>query len=202
MKEAVVLIGNREGFRAILSPEAELTDLAKELAERLSESEGLLANSQEAISFEGRPLREEDEDFLISEVERLTGISLFLMMSEEGIREEALSENSDMPFMESAVIRRGSLAEDEVLILEESVVILGDVPKGAAVSSGGSVIVLGTLAGRAWAGSGGEEDAALYAETFATETLRIAHEVMDLSASEFPEGKHMARISGGIIVLT
>lgn len=67
-----------------------------------------------------------------------------------------------------------------------SVLVLGDVNPGAELVAGGDVIVLGTLRGMAHAGSGGNEQAIVWARPIATTQVRIAGAV-----ARAPEGSSL-----------
>jgi septum site-determining protein MinC len=69
---------------------------------------------------------------------------------------------------------KGNLRSGQVLDVETSIIILGDVNAGAKVVSKGNVIILGSLKGNVFAGSGGNVDAFVVALDMSPVQIRIA----------------------------
>ena len=69
---------------------------------------------------------------------------------------------------------RGNLNDKDVLEVDTSVVIIGDVLQGAKVISKANIIVLGRLEGNVYAGAGGNEASLIVASWMNPEKIRIA----------------------------
>ena len=218
MSEAVVLKSNRYGIQLHLDPELPFEELLAKILAKFEESEKFFRDASFAISFEGRELTEEEETRIVSEINEKTSTHVVCIVAEDEIREEILkrkTEAESQPQEEpqhqnEALIRMQGVEAGEVLIVEQSIVIYGDVAPNATVTAQGSVTVLGSLKGKVWAGSDGREDAFVFALTMEPESLRIGPVVM-ASGEETPKLSfkdrkkkdlpRIARISGGMVAV-
>ncbi|MBQ7506762.1 MAG: septum formation inhibitor [Lachnospiraceae bacterium] len=216
MKEAVILKSNKYGLQLILNGELPFETLKEEVVQKFKESKKFFKDAQFAISFAGRDLTDEEECALVSAINENSDTEVICIVDEESIREEIFQSRAEQAEEEpepdfnpnSAFLRYDSLTEDEVLIVEENLVIMGDVPESATVTSGGSIVVLGSLSGKVWAGSGGNEDAFIFALSMQPASLRIGGVVLPpeehgifrrrRSKTFLPKA---ARISGGMVIL-
>ena len=69
---------------------------------------------------------------------------------------------------------KGNLRSGQVLDVETSIIIIGDVKPGAKVISKGNVIILGSLKGNVYAGSSGNQNAFVVALDMDPMQIRIA----------------------------
>lgn len=84
--------------------------------------------------------------------------------------EEKLSELNT----NSGQFYKGNLRSGQVLEMETSVVVIGDVNVGAKVISKGNIIIIGNLRGNAFAGAGGNKNAFILALGMEPIQIRIA----------------------------
>ena len=195
MSEAVIMKSNRYGIQLHLDPEIDFETLLQKILDKFVESEQFFRDASFAISFEGRPLTDEEENAIVSMINEKTTTHVICIVAEDEIREAILKQKTETvlaaqeppedPLRENeAEVRIGSVLEGEMLISEQNLVIYGDIKKGATVTSNGSVTVLGTLEGNVWAGANNHQDAFVFALQLRPESLRISSVVY---AGEEPE---------------
>ncbi len=218
MKDAVVLKSNKYGIQLRLNDEMPFEELKKEVIKKFNDSEKFFKDAQFAVTFDGRDLTEDEECALVDAINSETKTNVLCIIEEDVIREEILKAHMEpeepeeelLPELNpnSAFLRYDSLTEDEVLIVEDNLVIMGDVPESATVTSGGSIMVLGSLDGKVWAGSGGNEDAFIFALAMNPASLRIGGVMLakeDHGIFRRRKSKNYApraaRISGGNVIL-
>ncbi len=180
----VTLKGSPKGIM-ILIDEQDINIASKELAEKLKESKDFF--NEESL-----------EVFLTSET--LTDVEVFSLRP---IVAEGLS-NTQVIFIEHTpklLPKQHSplddLADDEGItkfvrktvkageVLEScyNLIIIGDVEKGASVSSDGNIFVLGTLLGKAFAGCSGKTDSVIVAMRLLAEEIKISDVTAEIKTS-------------------
>ena len=215
-KDAVILKSSKYGLQLKLDPDIPFDELKELILNKFTESEKFFQDSHFAVTFEGRDLTDEEEFSIVEAINENTSVSVVCIMEEEEVRvdlveeEEEPEELTEEPMVpefnpNNAFLRYDSLTEDEVLISDENLVIMGNVPESATVTAAGSIIVLGSLLGKAWAGSGGKEDAFVFALDLHPDSLRIGGVVLSKEDEGFFRRRkkipRAARISGGMVIL-
>ena len=138
--------GNKSGIVLVLDKDLEFAQLKNNIADKFKETAKFLGNANMAISFEGRELSTEEQ------------------------KEERVAEMDS----HSGQFYKGNLRSGQVLEVETSVVVIGDVNIGAKVVSKGNIIILGNLKGNAFAGAGGNKNSFVLALGMQPIQIRIA----------------------------
>lgn len=184
MKNTVMIKGTKSGIILVLDEKKEWDTLKKEIAEKFKASSDFLGDAQKAISFQGRRLTQQEQEEVLDIIEENCKLQIMCVLEEDSKAEAAFakaleqvvpagqelmqSENSTGFFF------KGNLRSGQVLDVETSIIILGDVNAGAKVISKGNVIILGSLKGNVFAGSAGNVDAFVIALDMNPVQIRIA----------------------------
>lgn len=190
MKNTVMIKGTKSGIILVLNPQTEWDTLKKEIAEKFKSSSRFLDDAQKAISFRGRDLSDDEQQEVLEIIQESCNLQIMCVLEESPEKEaafaRALQEKaaaSGDGRKQSGLLQRdngsgfffkGNLRSGQVLDVETSIIILGDVNAGAKVVSKGNVIILGSLKGNVFAGSAGNVDAFVVALDMKPVQIRIA----------------------------
>ena len=178
MSQAVVIKSNKYGINLILDKDMAFQELLTAIKEKFQESEKFFKNAKMAISFEGRTLTQEEEYQIIETITENTSISIICIVDNDethaDLVKQQIEANYDSVSGREGEFYRGTLRSGQVLDVETSIIILGDVNNGAKVISKGNVIILGSLKGNVFAGSAGNVDAFVIALDMKPVQIRIA----------------------------
>ena len=179
MKKAPVVIkGNKSGIRIVLDDVLPFPEILEEVEKKFKESSNFLGEAQVAVSFDGRKLTEEQEAILLECIKENSKLQVVCLIDEDKQREELFNQTLNEKLMamnaNSGQFFKGNLRSGQVLDVETSIIILGDVNNGAKVISKGNVIILGSLKGNVFAGSAGNVDAFVIALDMKPVQIRIA----------------------------
>lgn len=229
MSEAVILKSSHYGIQLNLNPELPFPELKERIYDKFVESEKFFRNGSFAISFEGRDLSEEEENEIVTMINEKTTAHVICIVAEDDIREEILRKKTESEALSAlekeevveeesapvfhpneAEILHRNVTDGEMLIMEQSLVIFGNVEPGATVTSRGSITVLGNLSGKVWAGSDGDEEAFIFALNMEPENLRIGPLVIPPQPGEvhlFRRAKkkavpRIARVQDGMVKIS
>lgn len=178
MKDTVVMKGTKSGIILVIDEKADFDTIKDAVADKFKASSKFLGEAQKAISFQGKKLTEEEKFTLVNVITENCDLNIVCIMEED----EAL-ENSFRNAMEKASLRedvnagqffKGNLRSGQVLDVETSIIVIGDVKAGAKVVSKGNVIILGSLKGNVYAGAGGNQNAFVVALDMDPVQIRIA----------------------------
>lgn len=173
MSETVRLKGYPNGIQIVIDKDAELEEVLAQVAEKFKDSEKFFGKSKKVLSFEGKRLTQEEEDAIVNTIRESCSLSIVCVISKDTNEafEQALQEKQQEK-SDKAQFFRGNVGRRDVLEMEQSVIILGNVESGGLVISQGDIIVLGELLGNAYAGVDGRPHfiAALHMEP---EKIRI-----------------------------
>ncbi len=193
MKNIVKITGSKSGIILKLDPEAEWEQIKKEVAEKFQSTADFWGDAQKAIAFQGRELNDDQQDEIIKIIQENCRLRIVCVLDEDPDREAAFAQavktggrNSKAEAAEQTAANlmqtdngtgfffKGNLRSGQVLDVETSIIILGDVNNGAKVISKGNVIILGALKGNVFAGSAGNVDAFVIALDMKPVQIRIA----------------------------
>lgn len=178
MKEKVVIKGTKSGIILVLDADATYDELKKGVAEKFEKSAAFLGEAEKAIAFQGRELTDEQKIELIEIIQDHCMLSIICILEEDSKLEEAFQKTLEQKLMETdhntGQFFKGSLRSGQVLDVETSIIIIGDVKAGARVISKGNVIILGSLNGNVYAGADGNVDAFVVALDMNPVQIRIA----------------------------
>lgn len=198
MKSTIMIKGTKSGIILVLDGNAEWSALKEEIAEKFRFSSDFLGNAQKAISFQGRDLTTKQQEEILEIIEENCNLQIMCVLEEDPRQEAAFARalekekppEADKPAQEdgSGFFFKGNLRSGQVLDVETSIIILGDVNAGARVVSKGNVIILGALKGNVFAGSAGNVNAFVVALDMSPVQIRIA-DTIARSPDESPRRK-------------
>lgn len=178
MKENVVIKGTKSGIILVLNEEADFETLRDAVASKFQESSKFLGEASKAISFQGKALSGEQQLELIDVIHENCQLSIVCIMEENDKLEAAFKRSIEERTIEqdysTGQFFKGNLRSGQVLDVETSIIIIGDVKAGAKVISKGNVIILGALRGNVYAGADGNVDAFVVALDMDPVQIRIA----------------------------
>lgn len=184
MKKTVMIKGTKSGIILVLDEKTEWDTLKKEVADKFKTSSDFLGEAQKAISFQGRKLTLEQQQEILDIIEENCRLQIMCILDEDfkaeaafaSALEKAVPTEQDLMTSENSTgfFFKGNLRSGQVLDVETSIIILGDVNAGAKVISKGNVIILGALKGNVFAGSSGNVDAFVIALDMNPVQIRIA----------------------------
>ena len=187
MTKELVLKRNKYGINLILDKDTPFPKLLEAITEKFKETGTFFKDAKMAVSFEGRELTPEEEQRILDVITANSSIQIVCVMENGTALEEKMKARieareaeaaNSYPYMEAedagADFYKGNLRSGQVLDVETSIIILGDVNNGAKVISKGNVIILGSLKGNVFAGSAGNVDAFVIALDMKPVQIRIA----------------------------
>lgn len=178
MNNTVMIKGNKSGIVLVLDEKPDFDSLKKDIAEKFQETAKFFGKANMAISFEGRELSTEEQREVLQIIESESELKIACIVNKDQKQEElfkrSLEENLASLESNSGQFYKGNLRSGQVLEVETSVIVIGDVNVGAKVVSKGNIIVLGNLKGNAFAGAGGNKDAFVLALGMQPIQIRIA----------------------------
>lgn len=191
MKEKVVLKGTKSGIILVLDENSDYETLKKAVAEKFEKSANFLGKADKALSFRGKELTEEQKMEIVDIIHENCQLSIICIMEENAELDEAFQNSIQKKAIEedysTGQFFKGSLRSGQVLDVETSIIIIGDVKAGAKVISKGNVIILGSLKGNVYAGAGGNIDAFVVALDMDPMQIRIADTIA--RAPDHPQKK-------------
>ena len=162
MKESVVIKGTKSGIILVLDDKLPYEQLKEAVADKFHSSDEFLGNVSKAISFQGRELTDEQQEEIISIIHKNCHFS------------RAIENKYAVQDANTGQFFKGTLRSGQVLDVETSIIVIGDVKVGAKVVSKGNVIILGTLEGTVYAGSTGNTNAFVIALDMNPMQIKIA----------------------------
>lgn len=178
MNNTVVIKGTKSGIILVLDANEEYDTLKKSVASKFKESAAFLGQAQKAIAFQGRELSEEQKIEMIDIIHQNCQLSIVCIMEQDEQLErsfrQTLEKNLANQDYNTGQFFKGNLRSGQVLDVETSIIIIGDVKPGAKVISKGNVIILGSLKGNVYAGSAGNQNAFVVALEMEPMQIRIA----------------------------
>ena len=179
MKNPIIIKSFPNGLSIYLDDEIPFLDLVEELAFKFRESAHFFKDASMVISFEGRPLSDQEERQLVNTITANSDLNVVCIMgkNEETNKNyvKALQKLSyHQQVLENAgQFYKGTLKDGQTLETENSVIVLGDVYPGASIVSNKDIVVLGGLYGQAYAGGNGEDGHFVVALEMSPEKLKI-----------------------------
>lgn len=179
MDGTVVIKGFKAGIILVLNPDASYETLKKDIAEKFNASAAFFGEAAKAISFKGRDLSDEQKIEIVDIIQENCSLTILCIMEDDPVMEEAFGKSLERKLMEqdysnTGQFYKGNLRSGQVLDVETSIIIIGDIKPGAKVISKGNVIVLGSLKGNVYAGASGNNNAFVVALDMHPVQIRIA----------------------------
>jgi septum site-determining protein MinC len=173
-----------------------------------SESAKFLGNANMAISFEGRDLTNDEQREILDVIGQNSNLNIICIVDTNEKHEELFSKSLNEKLMElnsnTGQFYKGNLRSGQVLEVETSIIIIGDVNPGAKIVSKGNVIVLGSLKGNVFAGATGNDKAFVVALDMQPVQIRIADTIArapDKPAKETVKETKIAFVEDGNIYI-
>lgn len=164
MNEIIRLKGYPHGIQVVIDENASMDEILQEITKKFANSEKFFGKSEKAILFEGKHFEKNEEELIVSKIKEVSSISIACVISKQPnediekillhMKEE--KEEKEVKNSDRAQFFRGNVGHRDVLEMENSVIILGNVESGGKVISQKDIIVLGTLSGNAYAGVDGK----------------------------------------------
>lgn len=178
MKDSVLIKSFPKGIVLQLSSEVDFQDIVSEVAAKFAEARNFFGKSTMALSLEGRNLTQEEENSILAAIKENSDLKICCIVGKEEKTSEFFAKavekmEKQIKAMEDGQIYKCSLKNNEILEVDNSVIIIGDVAEGCAVFSPENIIVLGALQGEAYAGGNGNKDAFVAALEMEPERLKI-----------------------------
>ncbi len=178
MKDAVLLKSFQNGFSLILNEDADFQTITDEIAFKFSQAKNFFKDASMVLSIEGRAVDAAQEQEILRVIKENSSVNIICLIGHDEEKEsqfiKAIGEMEQLiASAGEGRFYKGSLKNREVLELETSIVILGDVYPGSAVISKKNIYVLGGLYGEAHAGSDGDDSAYVLALEMEPERLMI-----------------------------
>ncbi|MBP3218523.1 MAG: hypothetical protein J6M46_09140 [Lachnospiraceae bacterium] len=202
MSDAVRIKSYPNGLRLQMDPEVSFEEIYARAEELFTSSRSFFKEAAIALSFSGRRLTEEEEDRLVSLIERETELHVLVIYEENPEREQMNVRAMSMFYLNALSSREkpaepgstefhvlyGSLHAGESISVKKNVLVLGDLPAGAAVETPYNLIVTGRLLGSAEVGGKDTGTHMILAAAFEPEKLILdGKRLMNLSRE--PEQK-------------
>lgn len=164
MKNSFVIKSFPNGINLILNAEVPFEQLLQDIAEKFASSKSFFGSASVALSLEGRNLSQEEEVQIINTINANSDLSIICIVGKDDVVNgnfiKALQTlQSKLPSGEYARFYCGSLKDNDVVEMEDSILVMGDVNPGCVVTSDKNIIVLGGLYGEAHAGRENGEQA-------------------------------------------
>lgn len=168
MHNTVMIKGNKSGIVLVMDKDIAYDTLKKDVETKFKETAKFLGKTTMAISFEGRELSTEEQREMLQIIEESSDLKIACVVSKDQEQEERFKRSLDKQKIDEKIMEfngnsgqfyKGNLRSGQVLEVENSVVVLGDVNIGAKVVSKGNIIIIGNLKGSVFAGAGGNKDA-------------------------------------------
>ncbi len=199
MNNSVIIKGTKSGIIVVLDSNMDFEELKENVARKFEESAKFLGNASMALSFEGRELTNDEQRELLNVINEKSNLHIVCIVDTDKEKEEIFSKSLNERLMElqsnTGQFYKGNLRSGQVLEVESSVIVIGDVNNGAKVVSKGNIIILGALKGNAFAGAAGNSKAFVVALDMEPVQIRIADTIGRAPDKKAKEVKKEAKIA-------
>lgn len=178
MNNSVIIKGTKSGIIVVLDSSIDYEELKEIVAKKFKESAKFLGNASMALTFEGRELTNDQQRELLDIINENSDLHIVCVVDTDKEKEEILSRSLNDRLMalqsNTGQFYKGNLRSGQVLEVESSIIVIGDVNNGAKVVSKGNIVILGALKGNAFAGASGNSNAFVVALDMEPVQIRIA----------------------------
>ena len=178
MNNSVIIKGTKSGIIVVLDPTIDFNDLKENVAKKFEESKKFLGNAAMALSFEGRELTNDEQREILNIINENSDLHIVCIVDTDKEKEKIFSQSLNDRLMElqsnTGQFYKGNLRSGQVLEVESSIIVIGDINNGAKVVSKGNIVILGSLKGNAFAGAAGNAKAFVVALDMEPVQIRIA----------------------------
>ena len=163
MNNSVIIKGTKSGIIVVLDKDMDFDELKKQVALKFSESSKFLGTASMALSVEGRQLTNDEQREVLNVINENSDLKIVCIVDTDEKKEQLMSKSLNQRLMElnsnTGQFYKGNLRSGQVLEVETSIVVIGDINNGAKVVSKGNVVILGSLKGNVFAGASGNTNA-------------------------------------------
>lgn len=199
MNNSVIIKGTKSGIIVVLDSSMDFEELKQNVAAKFKESSKFLGNATMALSFEGRELNNDEQRELLDTINANSDLRIVCIIDTDKEKEELFSKSLNERLMElqsnTGQFYKGNLRSGQVLEVESSIIVIGDVNNGAKVVSKGNVIILGSLKGNVFAGASGNSNAFVVALDMEPVQIRIADIIARAPDKKSKDVKREAKIA-------
>ena len=178
MNNSVIIKGTKSGIIVVLDDSVPFEKLKREIASKFRESKKFLGKVKLALSIEGRKLSTTEEREMLDIIAENSDLEIMCIVSNDEEVERRFKKSLNQKLVELSMntgqFYKGNLRSGQVLEVETSIIIIGDVNPGAKIVSKGNVVILGSLKGNVFAGAAGNENAFVVALDMQPMQIRIA----------------------------
>lgn len=176
MNSPVIIKSFQNGIAVILDDTISFSELLDEVGIKFRESAAFFKDSKMAISFEGRKLSTEEEKQLVEQITKSCSLHIVCLVGKDEEKNQTYLKaihQVDKKEENEGRFYRGNLKDGQILEIDSSIVIIGDVYPGSSVVAKKDIIVIGGLYGEAYAGADGTEGHFVAALELTPEKLKI-----------------------------
>jgi len=178
MGREVILKSYNGAIKLILDPEMEFSELLGHVRDKFYASRNFLGDMKIILNIEGRVLSDIEETLILDAIYASSDVDVACLVGKNEDDQEYIKKVSELndgrlDDNETCRVLQGSVMDKQVVEVEDSVIVLGDVNPGSQIKSCGNIIVLGGLYGSAYAGSAGDETSFVCAIEMEPESLII-----------------------------
>lgn len=180
MKGSFTIKSFQNGINLKLNPETPFEVLLQDIADKFSSSRAFFGSADIALSLEGRELSSQQEMEILDIISENSDLNVLCIVGKDDASQnnfiKALQTlQSKLPGGDYAQFYRGTVQNGDVLEMEDSIIILGDVNPGCVVTSSKNIIIMGGLYGEAYAGQDCQENAFVIALEMEPEVLGVGN---------------------------
>ena len=176
MSSPVIIKSFQNGIAVILDENLPFQTILDEVGLKFKESAAFFKDAKMALSFEGRKLNTEEEKQLISQITSNCSLHIVCLVGKDEEKNQTYLKaihQVDKRDENEGRFYRGTLKDGQILEIDSSIVIIGDVYPGSCVAAKKDIIIIGGLYGEAYAGADGEKGHFVAALEMSPEKLKI-----------------------------
>lgn len=212
MNQGAILKSYNGAIKLILDPDMGFNELLGCIRDKFYESRKFLGSGSIILDIDGRKLSDFEESLVIDAINASCDVNIACIVGknendQEHIRKVGEILDERMNDDDKCRILHGSVMNKQVIDIDDSIIIFGDVNPGSEIRSAGNIIVLGGLYGKAHAGAAGDESAFICSIEMEAEELMIGEnryvpESKPIWSAVLKSSPKVARICEGEITIS
>lgn len=192
MSDTVVIKGSKSGIIVVLDKDADFETIKKDVAAKFQKTSDFWGEANKAISFRGKDITDDEKEEIIDIIQSNCKLSIACIVEDNPDTEAKFADSIEKALAardaNTGQFFKGNLRSGQVLDVETSIIIIGDVKAGAKVVSKGNVIILGALRGNVYAGAAGNLNSFVVALDMNPVQIRIGDIIA--RSPDKPDKKH------------
>lgn len=176
MNSPVIIKSFHNGIAVMLDAELPFSELLDEVGMKFKESAAFFKDAKMALSFEGRALDAEEEKELVTQITSSCSLNIVCLVGKDEEKNQTYLraiQQAEKKDENEGRFYRGNLKDGQVLEIDSSIVIVGDVYPGCCIAAKKDIIIIGGLYGEAYAGVDGETGHFVAALEMSPQKLKI-----------------------------